>query len=382
MPTEQATAARNRKLIIAGQIAFLPTGMLTTLLWPMLPILSARWAMNDKQSGRLFLVQFFAQLGGVLLSRVLLGRVGFRPPFLSGILLMAAGVGTLYAGAPWLGFVAVAIYGLGLGLIIPTDNLMIAEISSGSRAAAVSLLNFFWGAGAVACSLLVGWAQAHGLLPMFLGSLSVLLVLLALIVRGLAFPRAVESSGAPAPWRDLARSPVIWLFAMVFFLYPGAETAVGGWIGSYVTRLGMQSSMGALMPALFLAALTVGRGAGGAILHALSEQRVLQVGYGLGALGIGLLLWSSKLPGVIASAIIIGLSYATLYPIAVARLSSHFGVQARTIGAVMFSLAAVGPAMLPWLVGVISQATGNLRAGLAVPLVATAVLFVVHVKEW
>lgn len=379
---EHSTDAANRKLIIAGQIAFLPTGMLTTLLWPLLPILSGRWALNDRQAGRLFLVQFFAQLAGVILSRIMLPRFGFRAPFLLGLVLMAAGVGTVYSGTAWLGFVSVAVYGLGLGLVIPTDNLMIAEISSGSRAAAVSLLNFFWGAGAVLCSLLVGWAQTHQLVPVYLASITIVLLLLAVVMRGLEFPRVTQTSDASVQWRELARNPVIWLFATVFFLYPGAETAVGGWIGSYVTRIGMKSAMGAMMPALFLAALTLGRGAGGAILHALPEQRVLQGGYGLGTLGIGLLLWSSKPPGVVASAVIIGLSYATMYPIAVARLTHHFGVKARTIGAVLFSLAAMGPALLPWLVGVISQTTGNLRAGLVVPLVATAVLFAVHIRKW
>src|SRR5450755_2503631 len=129
--TELSPSSSNRKLVLAGQIAFLPTGILTTLLGPMLPILITRWAMNDTQAGNLFLVQFLACLAGVQLSGVLLARWGFRPAFLSG-LLMAGGVATLYAGGPWLGLISVAAYGLGLGLIIPADNLLIAEIASSS----------------------------------------------------------------------------------------------------------------------------------------------------------------------------------------------------------------------------------------------------------
>jgi fucose permease len=380
---QNVEAGRNRGLILAGQIAFLPTGILTTLLGPMLPILSARWALNDTQAGNLFLVQFLAQLAGVQLSGVMLARVGFRPAFLSGLLLMAGGVSTLYLGSPWLGMVSVAVYGLGLGLIIPTDNLMIAEVSTGSRAAAVSLLNFFWGVGAVLCALLVAWAQAHQRLPAFLGSVAVALLLLAVAVRKLPFPGPREPSHAPIQWREIVRHPATWLFALVFFLYPGAETCVGGWIGSYVARMSSHgASMGAMMPAFFWAALTAGRGVGSLLLHALPERRVLQGGYGLGAAGIGLLLCSSTLPGVIASALITGLSFATLYPITVARLSHRFGLASRSIGAVMFSIAALGPAALPWLVGAISQSTGNLRAGLAVPFAATVILFLIHLRDW
>ncbi len=130
----------NRQLILAAQIAFLPTGILTTLLGPMLPILIARWVLNDTQAGSLFLVQFLASLAGVQISGILLARVGFRPAFLSGLLLMAFGVATLYLGSPGPGMVSVAVYGLGLGFIIPTDNLMIAEITPDSREADVSLL--------------------------------------------------------------------------------------------------------------------------------------------------------------------------------------------------------------------------------------------------
>ena len=403
----------NRKLILAGQIAFLPTGILTTLLGPMLPILIARWAINDSQAGNLFLVQFLASLAGVQLSGVLLARWGFRPPFLLGLLMMACGIGTIYLGSLWLGMVSVATYGLGLGLIIPTDNLLIAEIGGGavrnseasskasseaspgavadagpgtnSSASAVSLLNFFWGIGAVLCSLMVAWAEAHQLLPVFLGSVAAFLVLLALAIRNLRFPQAAKSVKASesSSWRIWTKGPLIWLFAAVFFLYPGAETAVGGWIGSYVSRLGLRgAAMASMMPAFFWAALTVGRALGIAFLRHFRERRVLQFGYASAAAAIGLMVWAPTLTAVIGGALITGLSFATLYPITVARFSQRFGIDARSIGAVMFSLAAVGPALLPKMVGVISHSTGSLRVGLLVPLGATVLLFLVHLFEW
>ena len=405
--SELSQASSNRTLILAGQIAFLPTGILTTLLGPMLPILIARWALNDTQAGNLFLVQFLASLVGVQLSGVLLARWGFRPAFLLGLLMMACGVATLEMGSLSVGLASVATYGLGLGLIIPTDNLLIAEIGAGpvptsgespressressgesSGASAVSQLNFFWGAGAVLCSLMVAWTAAHKLLPFFLGAVAVVLVLLALAMRNLTFPAAAKPAESPASsssrWRELAKSPAIWLFASVFLLYPGAETSVGGWIGSYVSRLGSRgASMASVMPAFFWSALAVGRAFGIAFLRHFPESRVLRAGYAAAAAGIVLMLWAPSLTGVISGALITGLSFATLYPITVARFSQRFGVAARSIGAVMFSLAAVGPALIPWMVGVISHSTGSLRVGLLLPLGATVILFLIHLFEW
>jgi fucose permease len=254
----------------------------------------------------------------------------------------------------------------------------------------VSLLNFFWGVGAVLCSLMVAWTAAHRLLPFFLGAVALFLVLLALAVRHLPFPAAAKSSSAKSAessasssWREMAKSPAIWFFAAVFFLYPGAETAVGGWIGSYASRLGSRgAAMASMMPAFFWSALTVGRAFATAFLHHFSERRVLRAGCAAGAAGIALMLWAPALAGVIAGALITGLSFSTLYPITVARLSERFGVAARSIGSVMFSLAAVGPAVIPWMVGVISHATGSLRAGLLLPLGATVILFLIHLFEW
>jgi MFS transporter, FHS family, glucose/mannose:H+ symporter len=406
--SNRSSSSSNRKLVLAGQIAFLPTGILQTLLGPMLPILIARWALNDTQAGNLFLVQFLASLAGVQLTGVLLTRWGYRPAFLWGLLLMACGVSTLLLGSSVLGMAAVAAYGLGLGLVVPSDNLLIAEIGSSSgsgaasqgssqrssqassRASAVSLLNFFWGVGAVFCSLMVAWTAAHHLLPFFLGSVALFLLLLAFAMRNLPFPAAATSSSSSSStsassssWRELAKSPAIWIFAAIFFLYPGAETAVGGWIGSYVSRLGSRgAAIASMMPAFFWTALTVGRALGTVFLRHFSERSVLRAGYGAGAAGIGLMLWAPTLTGVIAGALITGLSFATLYPITVARLSQRFGVAARKIGSVLFSLAAVGPAVIPWMVGVISHSTGSLRAGLMVPLGATVILFVVHLFEW
>lgn len=373
----------DRKLSATALLAFLPTGVLTTLLGPMLPLLIARWSLNDTQAGNLFLVQFLAQLAGVQLSGVLLARRGYCPAFLLGLLSMAVGAATLLMGSVVLGMASVGIYGLGLGLIIPTDSLLIAEINPNSRTSAVNLLNFFWGAGAVSCSLLVAWAAAHGALPLFLGSVSAVLVVLALASLRLPFPASSAAGNNGVQWRALARSPVIWLFAAVFFLYPGAETAVGGWIGSYVARL---SPLGArwapLMPAFFWVALTAGRGLGTVFLSDSSERRILRAGFASAAAGIALMLVSSTLPSVILGAMVTGLSFSTLYPITIARLSQRFGVAARSIGAVMFSLAAVGPAVLSWMVGVTSQLTGSLRSGLLLPLGATVILLVIHLRDW
>src|SRR5208283_5317701 len=94
-----------RALTLAACMAFVPVGIATVLLGPMLPTLSARWSLNYSQAGALITVQFVASTLGVAVSGVLVSRWGFRFAIKSGLVVMAAGVAMLLAGSRMLGIV-------------------------------------------------------------------------------------------------------------------------------------------------------------------------------------------------------------------------------------------------------------------------------------
>jgi len=82
-------------LTLAANAAFVPIGVVTVLLGPMLPALSARWSLNYSQAGSLFTAQFLASTAGVGVSGILISRRGFRFALNVGLLVMAAGVAGL-----------------------------------------------------------------------------------------------------------------------------------------------------------------------------------------------------------------------------------------------------------------------------------------------
>src|SRR5579863_6891832 len=84
-----------RALTLAAYASFVPIGIATVLLGPMLPTLSARWSLNYSQAGALFTVQYLASTSAVALSGALAARWGFRFAMKAGLLLMSAGVGLL-----------------------------------------------------------------------------------------------------------------------------------------------------------------------------------------------------------------------------------------------------------------------------------------------
>src|ERR1039458_7196837 len=136
---------------MAANDAFVPIGIVTVLLGPLLPLLSARWSLNYLQAGSLFTAQFLGSTIAVGLSGVIVSRWGFRFAINAGLLAMAVGVGTLPFSSRSLGLICISCYGAGLGLAIPAANLLVAALNAQRRSSALNLLNFWWSVGAVAC---------------------------------------------------------------------------------------------------------------------------------------------------------------------------------------------------------------------------------------
>lgn len=376
-----------RPLTLAAYASFVPIGIATVLLGPMLPILSARWSMTYSQAGRLFPVQYIAATVGVATSGWLVSRWGFRFAIKTGLLLLAAGIVLLVAGSKLLALFCIAGYGAGLGIAVPAANLLVAEVNPGRRSAALNWLNFWWSAGAVSCPFLVAAAARSHRLPLFLAAVSVL----SLLVFGIfvAVPGiAVQSKDATG--RNLEIAPLIrrslipfLALAALFFIYVGCENSFGGWVASYAKSLGnLTPAMAALTPAFFYAALTVGRSLAPALLREVDDVKLAQAGLLLGIAGTAGLVFSSGLTGVALSACAAGLGFSSVYPISIALLSREFGAASSRIGSIMFTLSNFGGGSLPWIVGVYSTRYGTLKAGLLIPFLGSIVMFTLLLGKW
>src|SRR5262249_6559558 len=134
---------------------FLLTGIVMTFLGPMLPILSARWAVSDAVSGRLYLTQFISSMFGMLSSAPVVQRRGYRFTFIAGLMLMAVGIALLASGPFLQGIAAVAVLGFGHGITTPAGNLRTADVSPERSASALNVINAVWGFGAMSSPLLL-----------------------------------------------------------------------------------------------------------------------------------------------------------------------------------------------------------------------------------
>jgi MFS transporter, FHS family, glucose/mannose:H+ symporter len=384
-PPELFSSASARAEWARLHSGFVYIGIVTILLGPLLPYLARHWSLTDSQAGFLFTAEYCGSVLGNLLTGLLLPRFGSSKVMGISFLLFVLGFSFLGAG-PWtLACLLIFLYGIALGLSVPTSNLRATQLPSANTAAAVSLLNFSWGIGAVLCPFLI----AAFLPSLGLRGFAALLAALALIFSGLHFtcPATTRAPATKPPrrlsgaWLAQLRHVTAVPLLLLFFLYVGVETALGGWVAAYEKRMpGMDSSAWALAPLVFYLFLLIGRGLAPLALGRLSQVVISAGGLLCAVVGAGIVAYSQTPPLLYAGSAIAGFGLAPQYPLYVTWFAETFREDASWLATLYFGGAALGGAVLPWLVGIIAAHTNSLRAGLILPVAVTVVLVMLSLR--
>lgn len=371
IPTRSVSASISSTAYVVLHAGFVLTGIVTTLIGPFLPVLISRWSLSDEQAGLFFTAQFCGSIAGVASIGPLLKR-GYRYTFVSGFGLIAAGVAGLNSSSYFLTLAAAAVFGCGLGQTLSSANLWVAEIARARRLAALSILNLMWGIGAIASSPFVMLAQRRVVTLWLLYAIAACSALTAVVLAFLHLEPGTlskqEEMQEPARMENISVRSTLSLAAL-FFLYVGSENSVAGWVASLAKRMNSDSGdLWALAPMFFWGGLLAGRALVPMVPLRRSERTLLASGLTLAAVGVCFLLRAETFANVAVCVTAAGLGLAAIYPILVTWLVKAFDERSRRIGAIMFALAGMGGATLPWLVGTTSTKTGSLRAGLLIPL--------------
>ncbi len=376
MPHADHSAAltlRNRLLEPLLHLGVALTGVGTVLLGSILPQLSAQWHLRDKDAALLLLVQFTASASGALLVRRNLWKT------------LAWGFGLIGAGGISIFLLqqrslpVFAVYGLGLGLAMTSNNMLAGRRHPNRMGSALAIQNFAWSAGAVACPILAAQFLRHAASGSAFGLIGLLVIPFAFLPF-LADRRDFAASTAfgPAP-AGIKEAATIVYFALLAFLYVGMEASVGNWMSTYATRATAWSfAGGSLAVAVFWAALLLGRATTPAILRFLTERRLYRACVIATIAGISLLLAAHSPQVLLAGSALTGLALAPLFPLILSLFLGEIG-GSRNAGWV-FATAGLGGAVLSWLTGTVSSATGSLRIGLMVP--GAAALLMMALITW
>ncbi|MFL6443460.1 MAG: MFS transporter [Candidatus Sulfotelmatobacter sp.] len=358
---------------------FVAAGIATVMLGPLLPALIHRWHIQDAQAGGLFTANFTGQFCGAWFS-----TRNLRASIIYGSAITAVGCTAM----AWVGFgpAHLALFGVGLGLGagLTAGNVIAGTTIPAQRARIIAILNVVWGVGAIACPLLVRLFSAGAMRHFFFATSAFLAVTsLAAIV----IPNPNRSRTQPAQFRTTSPSPSrtpaafplpavpLLVFGAAAFLYIGVENALGGWLPSYAVRTNPAFHPSSIALGFWIAELT-GRILITILMTFISEAALYRLCLALLIFTQVLLCLTANISaaGIVALTFLSALSLAPLYPFIMSFLLARTGNHAKF--GPLFATASFGGASLPWLTGIFSTQSHNLRTGFLVPAAGAALLLV------
>ncbi|MBK6750980.1 MAG: MFS transporter [Acidobacteria bacterium] len=382
MPTSLPSNANRIKLILSG--LFLVSGSVTVLIGQLLPIFAKQYALNDLQLSFYFPAQFAGSLLGTWLTSRFARSNRFIAASFIGAILMAIGVLVMNINSFPVSLAAFLINGIGIGLTLPAINMTVLELSPENAASSLSFLNFFWGVGAIVCKPFVDLSSRGSDIVV---TTTVLAAPLLIAAAMLYFQptRMVAADGSTNSADDISNTPIwtlplAWAIALFNFIHVGFESGMGGWLTIYTERLDETQAVHWLSPTLlYFLFFVFGRGVAPALFRFLNENKMLFLGLFTILAGMLIAVTASSVIVLGIGAAVSGFGTSWIFPTNVSRFSHTFGASASRRATPLFIFGTLGAASSTWLIGFVSNQTGNLRSGMYVLVVSVVLLIVLQV---
>ncbi|MGE5647928.1 MAG: MFS transporter [Acidobacteriota bacterium] len=361
-----AAPIRTNWLTAASYGGMFVFGIVMAVIGALLPRLSIGLA----QAGNLFLGLTFTMLVAMLCLGPLTDRFGKKPPLAMGALFVAAALAVMAASRAYGSLLAaVALLGVGGGALNGATNTLIADLHTDPRRknAALNLLGVFYGFGALFLPFVIGSLVDRLGLGTILWLAAVPTAAVAALFFALSFPAPKRAQGLRiAEVARLARNPLVLLFGFLLFFQSGNEFLIGGYTSTYLARdLRLPLSTASYLLAAYWAAIMAARVLLSRLLLKAKGPGVVMVsGVGV-AVGVCLLMLAHSTALAAAGTILIGCSFASIYPTVLGLAGAQFEESSGTVFGILFAIALAGGMLMPWTVGQIAEQT-SLRAALGV----------------
>jgi len=360
----------------AGMFVF---GLAMALLGAILPLVTARLQLDLGRAGALFAVMNSAMLVSMLALGPAMDRFGERPALLAGSLLTALAL-WLIAGAGGYAALAaaLALLGVGGGALNGATNTLVADLHPDPRAknAALNLLGVFFGIGALAIPLAIGW---------LIEALGLAAILWLAAAASLAPAAGAAAFRFPPPGKaeraslgetlSLARNPVVLLFGVLLFFQSGTEFIMGGYTSTYLTReAGLDIRAASYTLAGYWGAMMLTRLILSRVLLRARAPAVVSAG-ALATAACVVLMTSARDSALAVAAIVAtGACLSSIYPTVLGQAGTRFAARSGTVFGLLFAMALVGGMTLPWALGRLAEARG-FRVALLIPAANALAVF-------
>jgi fucose permease len=354
-------------LVILAYVAFVGLGMPDGLLGVAWPSIRTGFSIPLDAIG-LFLTalvigymtsSFFS---GPIVTRIGVGRVLAISCALTGTAL----IGYTFVPAWWMMVLLGAVAGLGAGAIDAGLNTYVAAHFSEGL---MQWLHASWGVGITLGPIIMTmgltasntWHTGYRIVGAFQLFLAICFVLTLSMWTDNDKPAAHDEpkklTDYKTPMGETLRQPRVWMSIFLFFMYVGAEGALGTWIYTLLTESrDVNPTVAGFWAGSYWATFTVGRIVAGLFAKRIGINKLVTGGL-IGALtGAVLLVWNPSVGINLLAVAVIGFSIAPIFPAMMSGTSTRVGdhYAANTIGMQM-TATGLGTAVIPGLMGVFAR---------------------------
>jgi fucose permease len=354
-------------LVILAYIAFIALGMPDGLLGVAWPSIRVSFSIPLDAIGMLLAAAVSGYMTSSFLSGPLIARMGVGKVLAASCAL--TGLGLLgYTLVPmWWMMVLLGVFaGLGAGAI---DAGLNTYVASHFGEGLMQWLHASYGIGVtlgpiimtIALTTLNSWRVGYRVVGGFQLFLAACFVLTLAMWDQKGASTGVEEpkrlTDYKTPMGETLRQPRVWLSALLFFLYCGAEVALGTWAYTLlIESRGIDPTVAGFWAGSYWATFTVGRVVAGVFAKRLGVNRLVLGGLIGAFLGAALLSWNPFAAANLLGVALIGFAIAPIFPALMSgtsqRVGAHFA--ANTIGLQM-AATGLGTAVIPSLVGVLAR---------------------------
>jgi MFS family permease len=367
-PPRTLLAWRNAVFVI-----FVLSGISIATWVARLPAIRDQLELNTANVGILIFGMSAGSVIGLIVSPAILARFGPRAGIVACLSLVSVGlvlvaVGGGLAPSVTIAFVGLVLFGFGNGAC---DVMMNVEGAAAERAIGktlMPLMHAFFSGGTVLGAAIGALASALAI-PVFAHLVGIAVVIVLTVVTAVRFipheldatDRADEKNPAPRiPIRErLAATLKVWadmrllLIGAVILGMAFAEGSANDWLAiATVDGHDQSNTTGAIVFGIFVAAMTVGRVAGGPLLDRFGRVPVLRATAVVGVAGLLLFILSTDLWVAIIGAVLWGIGASLGFPVGMSAAADDEKNSAARVSAVAivgYTAFLAGPPLLGFL---------------------------------
>lgn len=343
-------------LIFAAVVAIFIYGMISAMLGTILPDLSSRFQLTPRQNGTIAFTQAMGLVVASLSVGPLLDDFGKKLGLILGLALISIVLLVLPRAAGYRSIVLLLfVLGMGGGIVVTGANALTSDVAGAHRAAALTLVNIFFGLGGLATPFISANLFSRNWVRLCYTVAGLAVVTLAIQLMVPMPPPAGAGRFILADAGPVLGRPLLFLTGFFLFLYVGCEVGVWNWLVRHLTAQGVPESRALNILSLgFALGLLIGRTG---MLPVLSHVPAAMVTLGASiamAITTFLMLRARKASHAWVLVFITGLAMAPVFPTTLAIVGDAFSRMSGTAIGIVVTCGWAGLAVTSRLIGAIA----------------------------